>query len=112
MELKIASHLGGPESAILYPFFRVLISGHVRACILTYNALLLHSSVEQYLEEEARSRFAEQASDPGGSRLGCPTGETPRWGPVHRSPVYSEHQDSCITHPEPLVTPPQKNPSL
>lgn len=48
------SHLGGPESTTLYPFFRVLISGHVRACILTYNALLLHSSVEQYLEEEVK----------------------------------------------------------
>lgn len=54
MELKITSHLGGPESTTLYPFFRVLISGHVRACILTYNALLLHSSVEQYLEEEVK----------------------------------------------------------
>lgn len=57
MELLIMSHLGGPENTTLYPFFRVLISGHVRACILTYNALLLHSSVEQYLEEEVKAEI-------------------------------------------------------
>lgn len=54
LELRTVSHLGGPESTTLYPFFRVSISGHVRACMLTYNALLLHSSDEQYLEEEVK----------------------------------------------------------
>lgn len=74
MGLKTMCHLGGPESATLYPFFRVLISGHVRACILTYNALLLHSSVEQYLEEEVKVKICRTGySDPSGSHLECPT---------------------------------------